>query len=186
MGGACAPEDDNYRRFFAAAACGLEVEVRGAGHNALIDPGAAALQRSLCPPNEATAGEAGVRALYQGVVLALCESVMRPGGADVLSALRRKCDGAEGGGGSSGSSGSSSSGQQQQGLPTWATQRAPPPVYLPPGPLPPPTLQPAGADAALAARLGRTVAALKYQCAVLQGGLLDVGVRLKGFDGAGR
>jgi len=206
VGGACAPTNENYRRFFAAAACAWEVEVRGAGHNVICDEGSAALQRTLCPPSDGTVSDSSVRTLYQGVLLALCESVMRPGGADVLSLLQRRCDNRDGGGGSftgiggsitaaaasavaaaaaaAGGAGPGPKGQPaagQQQLPTWATERQPPPVYLPPGPLPRPTLQPQQAGAALRSRLERSISALQYQTLVQHGGLLELSVRFKGF-----
>jgi hypothetical protein len=174
------------------------VQVRGAGHFAVLDD-ANALQRFVCTQSEPPVRDASVRALSQGVLISLCEAVMRPGGADVLTLLRRRCGGADGGADASawvpaGMAGQQHQQQQQQQQqqyhqqqphgaqpPTWATQRRPPPAYLPPGPLPPPTLQPWEAGGALRGQLERAVGQLRYQCSVQQGALLDMTVRFKGF-----
>lgn len=66
---------------------------------------------------------------------------------------------------------------------TWATERQPPPSYLPPGPLSRPTLAPGAADAALRARLERAINQLQYQCSVQQGAVLELAVRFKGLGG---
>ncbi|KAI8470431.1 MAG: Alpha/Beta hydrolase protein [Monoraphidium minutum] len=213
LGGACAPLESNYDRFFDSVPPGAPawlVEVRGAGHFAVLDD-ATVLQRIVCARSEAPVRDGAVRVLSVGVALALAEAVMRPGGADVLSVLRRRCGGDGGGGGGGG--GAAEGGPalppmwaaagglvaaaaaaqqrpppaqqppQQQLPPTWATERRPPPAYLPPGPLPPPTL--ARADAALRARLERSLNQLRYQCSVQQGSLLELTVRYKGFGGGG-
>lgn len=211
LGGACAPAESNYNTYFNAARWAWEVEVRGAGHFAVLDD-ATALQRVVCAQSEPNVADASVRTLSQGVLLSLCEAVMRPGGRDVLSMLGHRCaipqeepptrEGGSYGGGygdggvgfsrqaGQGAAGSSNRQHPPRGSaaastltpPTWATQRQPPPVYLPPGPLPPPTLQPDEAGTALRSSLERAITQLQYQCKVQQGGgLLELSVRFKGF-----
>ncbi|GBF88765.1 hypothetical protein Rsub_01666 [Raphidocelis subcapitata] len=201
--GACAPAGSNYDSYFDAARVGWLVRVKGGGHFAVVDDdGSATLQRAVCarsePPDDA------VRALCQGVLVMLAEAVARPGGGDVLSVLRRRCaaagaDGAAGGeaGGNGGGGGgvpwlwkspaqAQAQAQAQQGRPppTWASARAPPPVYLPPGPLPPARLAPEAAGPELRAALERALTSLRYEASVAAGGpLLELGVSWKGFDG---